>query len=449
MNHSFVVKKQPFNGCFFDLIKPLLKLPHSMLLDSGDGFGRLGRYSFLGVEPFRILKTNLVPDGPDPLNELNSVLVEYALPAQRGGLPFLGGAMGYLSYDLGRAFERLPETTHRKDDFPEILLGLFDKVIAFDHEEKSLALCVSDPQKKGEAHLRRSLDHLQYLLETAKPCPTERFAARELKSDFTRQGYQEAVEQVLRYIETGDIYQANLSQAFEFKWSGSALELYQRLRQISPAPFAAFLNLGERWVLSNSPERFLRLQGSTIETRPIKGTRPRGTTPVEDGRLADELKISAKDRAELLMIVDLERNDLGRVARFGSVTVDEMAIVESYANVHHLVATVTAQIRPEQRAVDLIRAAFPGGSITGAPKIRAMEIIEELEPRRRSLYTGALGYIGFDGNMDLNITIRSILLSGENGVFQVGGGIVADSNPALEYEETLHKAGKIIQALGL
>ena len=258
-----------------------------------------------------------------------------------------------------------------------------------------------------------------------------------------------AVRRILEYIAAGDCYQVNLSQRLSAPYSGSAWSLYERLRAASPAPYSAFLDCGDHQVLSSSPELFLRVRGGEVETHPIKGTRPRGRTPEEDAAAAAELLSSPKDRAELLMIVDLERNDLGRVCRFGSVTVPELYRLESYANVHHLVATVRGQLRPQITPLECLRAAFPGGSITGAPKIRAMEIIEELEPVRRSLYTGAIGWVDGRGDGEWNIAIRTMVVKQGVVQFHVGGGVVADSDPQAEYEETLAKAGGMLAALGV
>ena len=268
-------------------------------------------------------------------------------------------------------------------------------------------------------------------------------------SNFTRDAYEAAVTRALDYIAAGDIYQVNLSQRFKVPLSGDTFDAYLCLRQDNPAPFAAFLRLPEADILSASPERFLRLDplSRRIETRPIKGTRPRGRTPSEDAALAAELLASEKDRAENVMIVDLERNDLGRVAEVGSVRVTELAALETFPGVFHLTSQIVASLREDRDAVDLLLATFPGGSITGAPKIRAMEIIDELEPTARGVYTGAIGYFGFDGSLDLNIAIRTAVVRDGVAHFQAGGGIVADSVPALEYEETLHKASAIRRAL--
>jgi len=270
-----------------------------------------------------------------------------------------------------------------------------------------------------------------------------------LRSNFTHDAYLKAVARAREYICAGDIYQVNISQRFETGLDMPPYELYRRLRAVNPAPFAAFLDMGRQAVICASPERFLKLKGNAVETRPIKGTRPRGKTPLEDAALARELSDSVKDRAENIMIVDLERNDIGRVCLDGSVKVTELAILETYPTVFHLTSTVTGQLSPDKTGMDLIKASFPGGSITGAPKVRSMEIIDELEPTRRSVYTGALGYLGFNGDLDLNIVIRTFLVDGNKAWFQVGGGIVYDSEPEKEYQETLDKGRALVRALGL
>jgi para-aminobenzoate synthetase component 1 len=265
-------------------------------------------------------------------------------------------------------------------------------------------------------------------------------------SSFDRESYLNTVRRVLEYIAAGDVFQVNLSQRFSSRGKLQPLDVYLRLRNHSPAPFSAFLRSRDLAVISASPEWFYQTRGDRIVTRPIKGTRPRGPSPQEDARLAAELAASAKDRAELTMIVDLERNDLGRVCRYGSVVVKDALQVESFAQVHHLVATVEGLLRPDVGPVDIVQAMFPGGSITGAPKIRAMEIIDELEPNRRSLYTGAIGYLSRGGSSAFNIAIRTIVIEGGLASYQVGGGIVADSDPESEYEETLAK-GRALRAV--
>ena len=266
-------------------------------------------------------------------------------------------------------------------------------------------------------------------------------------SNFSREHYLASVARAKEYIAAGDIYQVNLSQRLSAPLATTPFDLYRRLTRENAAPFAAYFDTPDATVVSCSPERFLQVRGGTVETRPIKGTRPRGATPEEDARLAQELLASEKDRAENVMIVDLERNDLGRVCEFGSVHVPELFALESYATVHHLVSTVKGRLRPGSNALDCLRSCFPGGSITGAPKVRSMEIIEEIEPTRRGVYTGAIGYLCFSGDMDVNIVIRTLVIKDGTAHFQVGGGIVADSQPEAEYEETLDKARALARAL--
>jgi para-aminobenzoate synthetase component 1 len=268
-----------------------------------------------------------------------------------------------------------------------------------------------------------------------------------LRAGFSREEYIAAVEKARQYIIDGDIFEVNLSQRFETDLCTTPYELYKRLRRLNPAPFACYLGFDDVIVASASPERFLRLREGCVETRPIKGTRPRGKNTKKDQKLADELISSLKDQAENIMIVDLERNDLGRICQYGSVKVTELAILEVYPTVFHLTSTVIGRLEEGRGIVDLLRATFPGGSITGAPKVRAMEIIDELEPTRRSIYTGSIGYFGFDGNLDLNITIRTFIIKGGKAYFQVGGAVVYDSNPEDEYQETLHKAKAMIDSL--
>ncbi|MBE9515314.1 MAG: aminodeoxychorismate synthase component I, partial [Chloroflexi bacterium] len=268
-----------------------------------------------------------------------------------------------------------------------------------------------------------------------------------LRSNFTREEYITAVNRVREYIAAGDVFQVNLSQRFEADLRIPPYELYKRLRAVNPAPFASYLNFPEVTVVSASPERFLKVQGDLVETRPIKGTRPRGRNAVEDERLAGELTHSAKDRAENVMIVDLERNDLGRICRYGTVQVTELAVLETFPTVFHLTSTIVGRLRRDKNNVDLLKAVFPGGSITGAPKVRAMEIIDELEPTRRSIWTGSIGYLSFNQDIDINIVIRTFLIREGKAYFQVGGGIIYDSDPEAEYMETLDKAKALIQAL--
>jgi para-aminobenzoate synthetase component I len=435
---------------------------YAALLDSALLSPQRGRYAFIAPEPFRVLTSKdgaIALDGErgtgNPFDVLRRELARHALQPVAGLPPFQGGAVGYFGYELAQHLERVPLA--RSDDrrFPDLSLGFHDAVVAFDHRERrawivSSGLPEADPAKRRERAMER-LDAISARLATASllPRPGAPPASPAIVSNFTRGDYEAAVRRVVDYILAGDIFQANLSQRFTAPLPAgmTPFDLYRRLRGLNPAPFAAFLKLDDLVVASASPERFIQLRDGLVETCPIKGTRPRGATPAEDRVLADELLASEKDRAENVMIVDLLRNDLSRVCRDGSVEVPRLCALESFATVHHLVSTITGALRPGMTAVDLLAAGFPGGSITGAPKIRAMEIIAELEPTRRGPYCGGIGYLGFDGSMDTSIVIRTYAVKDGVVTFQAGGGIVADSDPAAEYEETLDKARALIAAL--
>jgi para-aminobenzoate synthetase component 1 len=364
--------------------------------------------------------------------------------------------MGYFAYDLGRFVERVPETT--VDDVPmaDCHLGFYGAILTIDHVDgRAWVSAIGAPETDGQAASRLAearADELAARMAAvgAAPAPSEqarRAPALQVRSNFTWGEYLGAVRRAKEYIAAGDIYQVNLSQRLSVPLATASLDLYRRLRESNPSPFAGYFETPDGAVVSCSPERFLQVRGREVETRPIKGTRPRGGTPEEDARLAADLLASEKDRAENVMIVDLERNDIGRVCEFGSVHVPELFALESYATVHHLVSTVRGRLRPECTALDCLRACFPGGSITGAPKVRSMEIIEELEPTRRGVYTGAIGYLCFSGDMDVNIVIRTAIVKDGTAHFQVGGGIVADSDPEAEYQETLDKGRAFGDAL--
>jgi para-aminobenzoate synthetase component I len=436
--------------------------PWPVLLDSARADPRLGRWSYVAADPFLRLtsKDGRITLGErsftgDPLAVLQRALAHYRLDHDPAlPMPFQTGAVGWFGYDLAHHLERLPHPATDDMAFPDLALGFYDAILAFDLlERRAWILSSGWPEGTPEAamHRRRArADQLAAVLgHAATPAPEEPDPPVEPRSNFIRTGYEAAVRRVVEYILAGDIFQANLSRRYlaELPPGWDAWRLYRRLRRRNPAPFAAYLELGAVTLASASPERFLELRGRQVETRPIKGTRPRGATPADDARLGHELLTSEKDRAENVMIVDLLRNDLSRVCRDHTVLTPEICVLESFATVHHLVSTVTGELRPGLDAVDLLRAAFPGGSITGAPKIRAMEIIAELEPTARGPYCGAIGWLGADGWMDTSITIRTLAIQGGRLVFQAGGGIVADSDPAAEYEETLDKAKALIEAL--
>jgi len=455
-------------------------LPFLLFLDSASDPSHLGRHSFLAADPPTavrakgLLAQQLVAGrwmrvAADPLAHARALLEPHARPPIAGLPPFQGGVAGYVGYDWGAMLERVPRARYDDLAVPDVLLGLYDWVIAWDHAAGRAWVISTGLPDTGAAQRRRAVRRLAFVRDRLARAPSavpaevarhrperpERSApsypvpdAPGVRSNFPRGGYLDAVARVIEYICAGDIFQANLSQRLEAPLDGTPLELYRRLRACNPAPFAAFLDFGELAVASSSPERFLRVApGGQVETRPIKGTRPRGLGPEHDAALALALAESEKDRAENVMIVDLLRNDLSRVCRPGTVRVPELFALEHYATVHHLVSTVVGELAPEHDAVDLLRAAFPGGSITGAPKVRAMQIIAELEPTQRAVYCGAIGYLSTSGALDTSIVIRTCLVRGRDVYFQVGGGIVADSDPDEEYRETLDKARGLIAAL--
>ncbi|UCD86074.1 MAG: aminodeoxychorismate synthase component I [Deltaproteobacteria bacterium] len=438
---------------------------HSFFLDSSliDPYG-LGRYSFIGSYPFLVLKSKgksieLIYQGEihlregNPFNYLNTILHHFSIETDKSVPPFVGGGVGYLSYDLRHFIESLPAEAVDDLGFPDCYFAFYDQVLAYDHKKRKWLLCelnLGDKNRGGRTELLTSASLIKKRLSgVPATAELEEPWQDELESNFTREDYLRAVERALEYIRAGDIYQVNLSQRFHTRIHLPPNQLYLRLRSINPAPFSCYLNFDGITVASSSPERFLRVQGQSVETRPIKGTRPRGRTPREDKQLKKELLASKKDRAELNMIVDLERNDLGRVCDYGSVRVARHAACETYATVFHLVSTVEGKLLPGNNVIKLLKASFPGGSITGAPKIRSMEIIDELEPTARSVYTGSIGYLGFNRQADLNIAIRTILIKGREAYFQVGGGIVADSTPEGEYQETLDKGKALMQSLNI
>lgn len=435
-----MVKEIPYRSPK-DLYLLLRDEPFSFILESSLYHERYGRYSIVSSSPFDLIEHKNSSKAPDVLKEKMSLYRR----SYDDRLPFHGGAVGYFSYDMGRHFEKIRILTEDDVGVPDLYFGLYDWAFLVDHHLQKTYIVTADLDGEREERI---------LKEREEQAKMEVFFEEEqgeelvVRSNFTREEYLRSIERVREYIRTGDVYQVNLTQRFETMTSRTATDLYLALRKASPTLFAALLNFDKLQLISNSPERFLKIRDRRIETRPIKGTRPRGKTAEEDKRLREELLQSAKDRAELLMIVDLERNDLGRVSRIGSVSVPELFLTEEYANVHHLVATVTSEIREDADVFDVIRATFPGGSITGAPKIRAMEIIEELEPTSRNVYTGSIGYIGFDGNADFNIAIRTIVKKDQRILFQAGGGITWDSDPEEEYMESLHKASAIMKVLG-
>ena len=470
----------------------LAGLPYRLFLDSATPGSRLSRYSFLTADPVAVVQSKRADVGrtlsgssPEVLTQVGALLRPHQRDPLDGLPPFQGGAAGYLAYDWGRVLERLPESRYDDLGLPDAVLGIYDWVIAWDHRlSRAWLISTGMPETDETARSRRAEERAAQVMERLRaeaprkgaPYDVERDyeivghpfkgadrpapsypveggwwdRGLDVRSSFTHAGYLDAVRRVREYILAGDIFQTNLSQRFEAPLTESPWNLYRRMRIRNAAPFAAFFETPDVSVVSASPERFLRVdEHGHVETRPIKGTMPRGFGPEHDGALGQALSESAKDRAENLMIVDLMRNDLSRVCSPGSVRVPELFALEHYATVHHLVSTVVGDLPPGSDALDLLRAAFPGGSITGAPKVRAMEIIAELEPSQRSVYCGSIGYCSVTGALDTSIAIRTVIapVGRDRVYFGAGGGIVADSDPELEYRETLHKARGMIDVL--
>jgi para-aminobenzoate synthetase component 1 len=412
-------------------------LPWAVWLDSGG----MSRYDILTAAPQRSIALKGEEDG-DPFVLLRAELGASVAPVE--GVPFAGGALGYWSYDLARNMMRLPDKARDREQLPLMAVGLYDWALVLDHRKKTARLVSHRRYAETDVLLPQILKRLQ----DGVPVSSGSFRVQgRIASNFDRESYRVAFDAVQGYLQAGDCYQVNLAQRFSAQASGDALDAYLELRRISPAPYAAFLSFPHAQILCASPERFLSVRAGHVETKPIKGTRPRGGDAESDRLLADELRTHPKDRAENLMIVDLLRNDLGKSCVPGSVRVPKLFEVESYANVHHLVSTVEGELAQGRDALDLLRDCFPGGSVTGAPKQRAMEIIEQLESDRRGVYCGAIGYLGFDGNMDTNIAIRTLVYS--DGVVRcwAGGGLVADSQCGAEYQETLDKASAMLRLL--
>jgi len=445
----------------------LSALPHSLLLDSAQRDPRLGRYSFLAADPFEYFEAP--SNGSDGLSLLESRLKPWPATSRPELPPFQGGAAGILSYDLAQSLERIPAPRIDEFSIPALAVGLYDTVLAIDHgQHRAWLVSQGFPETEPAPRIQRANQRIEQFQAWLSTCPVEPRSKKserpalsakdlatqfpvpgpsDLTSNFSADDYRAAVQRAIDYIYAGDVFQVNLAQRLLFPATGDPLSLYLRLRQCNPAPFAGWFDLGETQIISASPERFLSVHDRRVEARPIKGTRRRTTRAEADLFAGDDLLQSEKDRAENVMIVDLLRNDLSRVCEPDSVRVAQLCALETYQFVQHLVSSVEGTLAPGHTAIDLVRSAFPGGSITGAPKIRAMEIIAELEPTARGPYCGSLGYFGFDGSADLNILIRTITASRGWWQFPVGGGIVAQSSPQREYEETWHKAEGLLRAL--
>jgi anthranilate synthase component I len=440
----------------------------SFLLESVEGGEKWGRYCFLGGEPSIIFQSKgsrveitrnglaTIQEGVDPLHALKQLMGEYH-PVEVEGLPrFFGGAVGYLTYDMVRFFERLPDQTVDDLSVPDAMFMITDTIVIFDHMLQKIkvvsnALIDGPPQKAYQEAIAK-IDRLIARLRQPVPPRSRRQPPLEpatLISNFTKEAYERVVKRAKEYIRAGDIIQVVPSQRFEAPIGVEPFEIYRALRTVNPSPYMFYLKFRDLRLIGSSPEVNVRLEGSLIELRPLAGTRRRGRDAAEDLDIAAELMQDPKERAEHIMLVDLGRNDVGRVAKIGSVKVTELLQVEKYSHVMHLVSHVVGELAEGKDCYDVMRATFPQGTVSGAPKIRAMEIIEELEPTKRGPYAGAVGYFGYSGNMDTCIALRTMTVKGSTAYLQAGGGVVADSVPELEYEETLNKARALMRAIEL
>ncbi len=437
----------------------------SSLLLSG-GTGDSARFSILGCDPYldiihqggitsvRSGSDSVLRTDENPFIVIQEIYKRLSADPFSGSCPFFAGGMGYLGYRLRKYSETVPCKSEQENGLPDLLWLFHRWYLVYDHFTSTFSVTGVNYQKPDSSPppFRESMQlqmecFADRLIKVEAPGETSPVSSASFQSNFTREQYCRAVEKAKEYIGAGDIYQVNLSQRFQTRFDGNAYELFRVLFSLNPSPFSAFMQCGEFQIVCSSPERFLYRQGDRVETRPIKGTRPRGKNSEEENRILEELLGSEKDRAELLMIVDLLRNDLGKVCNTGSVTVEEPRRIERYENVFHSLAIISGKVSSSIHPLDCLVACFPGGSVTGCPKIRAMEIIDEIETVPRGLYTGSLGYIGFDNSMDLNILIRTAVVQGNRLSFHVGGAIVADSDPGEEFEETLYKGASLMKSL--
>ena len=451
-------------------VSAYLKIKHkafSYLLESADRGERWGRYSFIGYKPFLIVllrdRDLEIRKGPEktvvkgirnPLDVMRDLSLEFKPVVSKDLPPFQGGLVGYFNYDLIRKWERLPEITPESPILPECLFVASGRLIVFDHLTHKVKM-VAFARFNGKENLRevytRACEEVEEAIQELRQPFTasgeNRFSVSELEPNLTKDEFEEAVRKAKDYVHAGDAIQVVLSQRFSGEVAGEDFGLYRTLRSLNPSPYMFYLNFGETKLIGASPEILVRLTDGLIELRPIAGTRPRGQTEEDDLTLETELMADPKERAEHIMLVDLGRNDVGKVALPGSVTVPRLMEVERYSHVMHIVSRVEGRLRSGMDSFDLFMSAFPAGTVTGAPKVRAMEIINELEPTPRGHYAGAVGYFGFNGNMDFCITIRTITITKNRLSVQVGAGIVADSSPEGEYQETLRKGAAMFKAI--
>ncbi len=472
--YSPVFKEIPFeNPCS---VYRKLRSKNSFLFESVKGPENTARYSFIGIEPYLIFKVKKgtveiefegrkTVSSRNPLQRLRELVEIYRHKAVAELPPFQGGAAGMLGYDFAHYLERLPDNAVDDLNIPDAHFFMIDELIAFDHLKEKCWIIVcpgvretflgySEIRGRKEEHLKKAKNVLETITsriqfeETTEDDGKDSRVNIDIVYETGKNGYMEMVRKAKEYIAAGDIFQANLSLRVSARiGDADPWKVYTTLRKINPSPFSSFMDFGDYQVVSSSPERLVRVRGEVVDTRPIAGTRPRGKNVNEDDVMRSELLLNEKERAEHIMLIDLERNDLGRVSDYGTVKVDELMVTEDYSHVMHIVSNVRGMLAQGKDCFSVIRAAFPGGTITGVPKVRCMEIIEEIEPTKRGPYTGSLGYIGFNGNMDLNIIIRTFLIKEGRAYIQAGAGIVADSDPEREYYECMKKAEALIRTL--
>ncbi|MEM2843327.1 MAG: anthranilate synthase component I [Candidatus Bathyarchaeia archaeon] len=436
---------------FTDPAKLFLKVyqtcDYAFLLESIEGPEKLARYSFLGFNPSTIIKIKngkaviqnkeekLTLNVKKPLSLIKALTKKTYL--QNSIFRFIGGFVGYISYDVVRYWEKLPENSIDDLNFPDLEGGLFNDGVIFDHyEKKAFYYCIN---QENNLKLIKNAGKLSFKKEKVK--------LSDFKLNFTKNEYNEAVKKAKKYISLGDVFQVVLSKRYEFNFKGNLANFYLNLKKTNPSPYMFFLKMGKHQIVGSSPEMLVRVENNAIETFPIAGTRPRGKNVKKDEALTKELLSNSKEKAEHVMLVDLARNDVGKVSEFGSVKVQEFMVVHKYTHVQHIVSKVVSKLKDGLSCYDVLKAVFPAGTVSGAPKIRAMEIIDELEPNRRGPYAGALGYFSYNRNMDFAITIRTLVANEDKGYIQSGSGIVADSSPTREWLETEHKAKALIKAL--
>lgn len=449
-----LIQQLPYFQDSANLFAKIADQPWSVFLDSGSQSSRLGRFDVLAADPVCTLVTEgdsttitenniSYQTDEDPFHLIKQKLL--AADCQSDIVPFSGGAIGYFAYDLARRLEKLPVRAANAENIPEMAIGIYDWAVIVDHQKQQSWLV-------GQGLVDKTIDNWQQLIVQfsqlhEQPASKTFKVISAVQSNMSQQDYAQAFYQIKHYLREGDCYQVNLAQRFSCQCQGDPWQAYLHLRQINSAPYCSYLNTPRAQILSSSPERFLSVMDGFVETKPIKGTRPRKSDPEENNAQIQLLTASTKDKAENLMIVDLLRNDISKSCKKGSVNVAKLFEVESFATVHHLVSTVRGELGDDQHALDLLKSCFPGGSITGAPKIRAMEIIEELEPNWRGVYCGSIGYIGYNGNMDSNIAIRTLVHSDNTIRFWAGGGIVNDSDLDAEYQESFDKAAAMLSLL--